>query len=190
MDLITLILFIIGFVLLIAGAEVLVRGASRLAIAAGITPLVVGLTVVAYGTSAPELAVTVQASFDGQTDIAIGSVVGSNIANILLVLGVSGAVAPLAVSQRLIRWDIPVNPNLHRHLQHTCKARTIHPRYTPIRPQRKLPSSRPVNPILTLLQVTQAMRPRLRYQQHPSRSCRPPCKCNRPQPEDHKYGEG
>lgn len=108
MSLITTILFILGFFLLIGGAEVLVRGSSRLAIAAGISPLVVGLTVVAYGTSAPELAVSVQASFAGQSGIAIGNVVGSNISNILLVLGVSAAIAPLAVSQQLIRWDIPV----------------------------------------------------------------------------------
>ena len=108
MDFITLILFIFGFILLIGGAEVLVRGASRLAIAAGLTPLVVGLTVVAYGTSAPELAVSVQASFAGQSDIALGNIVGSNISNILLVLGVSAALAPLAVSQQLVRWDIPV----------------------------------------------------------------------------------
>lgn len=108
MDIITLILFILGFVLLIFGAEVLVRGASRLAVAAGISPLVVGLTVVAYGTSAPELAVTVQSSYAGQADIAIGNVVGSNIANILLILGVSAAFMPLAVSRQLIRWDIPV----------------------------------------------------------------------------------
>ena len=108
MDPLTLILFILGFVVLITGAEVLVRGASRLAIIAGITPLVVGLTVVAYGTSAPELAVSVQASYAGQPDIAIGNVVGSNISNILLVLGISAAVSPLAVSLQLIRWDIPI----------------------------------------------------------------------------------
>jgi len=108
MDLLTFILFAFGFVLLIAGAEVLVRGASRLAVAAGIAPLVVGLTVVAYGTSAPELAVTIQASFAGQADIAIGNVVGSNISNILLVLGISAAVAPLGISQQLVRADIPI----------------------------------------------------------------------------------
>jgi cation:H+ antiporter len=108
MDTLTFILFLLGFVLLIAGAEVLVRGASRLAVAAGISPLVVGLTVVAYGTSAPELAVTIQASFAGQSDIAIGNVVGSNISNILLVLGISAAVAPLSIAQQLIRWDIPI----------------------------------------------------------------------------------
>jgi cation:H+ antiporter len=69
---------------------------------------VVGLTVVAYGTSAPELAVSVQASFAGQSGIALGNVVGSNISNILLVLGISAAVAPLAISAQLIRWDIPI----------------------------------------------------------------------------------
>ena len=108
MDMLTFISFLAGFVLLIAGAETLVRGASRLAVAAGISPLVVGLTVVAYGTSAPELAVSVQSSFAGQPDIAIGNVVGSNIANILLILGISAAVTPLVVAQQLIRLDIPI----------------------------------------------------------------------------------
>lgn len=108
MTAITLILFILGFVLLVGGAELLVRGASRLAVATGISPLVVGLTVVAYGTSAPELAVTIQASFAGQADIAIGNVVGSNIANILLVLGLSAIIAPLIVARQLVRLDIPL----------------------------------------------------------------------------------
>jgi len=108
MDLVTSILFICGFVLLIVGAELLVRGASRLAVAVGISPLVVGLTVVAYGTSAPELAVALQASYDGQGDIAIGNVVGSNIANILLILGFAAAIAPLAVSRKLVRQEIPL----------------------------------------------------------------------------------
>lgn len=107
MDTITLILFIAGFVLLVSGAEFLVRGASRLAIAVGISPLVVGLTVVAYGTSAPELAVTVQATYNGQADIAVGNVVGSNISNVLLVLGLSAIVAPLIVDQKLVRQEIP-----------------------------------------------------------------------------------
>lgn len=108
MDIITLILFILGFVLLISGAEFLVRGASRLAVTIGISPLVVGLTVVAYGTSAPELAVTVQATYAGQADIAIGNVVGSNIANILLVLGLSALTTPLIVDQKLVRLEIPL----------------------------------------------------------------------------------
>lgn len=101
-------LFVLGAVLLIGGAEVLVRGASRLALAAGISPLVVGLTVVAFGTSAPELAVTVGAAFGGKADVALGNVVGSNIFNILFVLGLSAVVAPLAVSRQLVRLDVPL----------------------------------------------------------------------------------
>lgn len=108
MDVTTFILFVLGFVLLLGGAEFLVRGAVRLATAAGISTLVVGLTVVAYGTSAPELAVSLQSSLAGQPDIAIGNVVGSNISNILLVLGLSAAVAPLIVSQRLVQGEIPL----------------------------------------------------------------------------------
>lgn len=108
MNLMTFVLFGIGLILLVSGAEVLVRGASRLAIAAGISPLVVGLTVVAYGTSAPELAVTIQSTYAGQADIAVGNVVGSNISNILLVVGLSAAIAPLIVAQQLVRLEIPL----------------------------------------------------------------------------------
>ena len=104
----TLIMFIAGLAVLVAGADVLVRGASRLAFAFGISPLVVGLTVVAYGTSAPELAVSVSASLAGQADLAVGNVVGSNISNILLILGLSAVAAPLVVSQQLIRLDVPL----------------------------------------------------------------------------------
>ncbi len=108
MQAMTFILFTTGFVLLIGGAELLVRGASRLAIAAGISPLVIGLTVVAYGTSAPELAVSVQSSYAGAADIAMGNVVGSNIANVLLILGLSAAITPLIVAQQLVRLDVPL----------------------------------------------------------------------------------
>lgn len=104
----TLLLFIGGGVLLIGGAELLVRGASRVAIAAGITPLVVGLVIVAFGTSAPELAVTVGSAWAGESDVALGNVVGSNIFNILFVLGMSAVVAPLVVSQQLVRFDVPL----------------------------------------------------------------------------------
>ena len=97
-----------GLVVLVAGGEVLVRGASALSIAARISPLVVGLTVVAFGTSSPELAVGIQASLAGQADIALGNVVGSNICNVLLILGLSALVAPLIVSSQLIRFDVPV----------------------------------------------------------------------------------
>jgi cation:H+ antiporter len=105
----TVALFLIaGLVLLIAGAELMVRGASRIAIATGISPLVVGLTVVAIGTSAPELAIGVGASLQGNPDIAIGNVIGSNIANILLILGLSATIAPLVVSRQLVRLDVPI----------------------------------------------------------------------------------
>lgn len=97
-----------GLVLLVVGAEVLVRGAARLAAAAGISPLVVGLTVVAFGTSSPELAVTVKAALAGQAGLAVGNVVGSNIFNVLLILGVSALVAPLLVSRQLLRLDVPL----------------------------------------------------------------------------------
>lgn len=107
MSIISLLLFVAGFVLLLLGAEVLVRGASRLAIVGGISPLVVGLTVVAYGTSAPELAVTVFSTYQGQADIAVGNVVGSNISNVLLVLGISAVAAPLVVSRQLVRSSVP-----------------------------------------------------------------------------------
>lgn len=104
----TLVFLLAGLALLIVGAELLVRGASRLAAVAGISPLVIGLTVVAYGTSAPELAVSVQSALAGQADIALGNVVGSNIFNVLFILGLSAMIAPLIVSQQLVRLDVPI----------------------------------------------------------------------------------
>jgi len=104
----TFVYLLAGLVLLVAGAEVLVRGAAKLAAQFGISPLVIGLTVVAFGTSAPETAVSVQAALNGSGDIAIGNVVGSNIANVLLILGVTALVAPLVVSRQLIRLDVPI----------------------------------------------------------------------------------
>ena len=104
----TAVLILAGLVLLFAGGELLVRGASRLAAAAGISPLMVGLTVVAFATSAPELAVTLQSSAGGRADLVIGNVIGSNISNVLLILGASALVAPLFVQQKLIRIDVPI----------------------------------------------------------------------------------
>ena len=101
-------LFALGLVTLVAGAEALVRGASRLALSLGVSPLVVGLTVVAFGTSAPEMAVSVGAVLDGKPDLAIGNVVGSNIANILLILGISAIIAPLLVAEQIVRQEIPI----------------------------------------------------------------------------------
>jgi len=104
----TALLFMSGLVLLVAGGEVLVRGAARLAATTGIRPLVIGLTVVAFGTSSPELAVSVAAAMSGKVDIAVGNVVGSNIFNVLFILGVSAAIVPLAVSAQLVRIDVPI----------------------------------------------------------------------------------
>ncbi|MBU1301111.1 MAG: calcium/sodium antiporter [Gammaproteobacteria bacterium] len=108
MSAMTFVYLITGLVLLVAGAEVLVRGAAKLAAQFGIPPLIIGLTVVAFGTSAPETAVSVQAALNGSGDIAIGNVLGSNIANVLLILGVTSLVAPLIVSRQLIRLDVPI----------------------------------------------------------------------------------
>ena len=102
------VLFVIGLLLLVAGAELLVRGAARLAATAGVSPLVVGLTVVAFGTSSPEFAVSLQAALGGQPDLTVGNVVGSNIFNVLFILGLSALVAPLIVARQLIRWDVPL----------------------------------------------------------------------------------
>ncbi len=102
------IVLIAGLILLIAGAELLVKGAARLAMNFGIPALVVGLTVVAFGTSAPELAVSIKAAFSGQVELAIANVVGSNIFNILFILGIAAFIAPLVVSQQLVRQDVPV----------------------------------------------------------------------------------
>lgn len=99
---------LMGLVVLVAGGELLVRGAVALAAMLRISPVVIGLTVVAFGTSAPELAVTVQAAYVGSPDLALGNVVGSNIANVLLILGLSALAAPLMVSSRLVRVDVPL----------------------------------------------------------------------------------
>ncbi len=108
MTLMIAIYLLAGFTLLVGGAEVLVRGAARLAAQFGIPPLIIGLTVVAFGTSAPETAVSVQAAYAGSGDLAIGNVLGSNIANVLLILGITAMVAPLVVSRQLIRLDVPL----------------------------------------------------------------------------------
>ena len=104
----SLLTFAAGLILLVAGANALVRGASKLALSFGISPLVVGLTIVAFGTSAPELAVSVGAVLDGRTDLATGNVVGSNIFNVLFILGLSALIAPLVVNIQLIRQEVPI----------------------------------------------------------------------------------
>jgi cation:H+ antiporter len=103
-----ILLLIAGLVLLVLGAELLVRGASSIATMLGIPSLIVGLTIVAYGTSSPEMAVSIQSSFAGQADVALGNVVGSNIFNVLIILGISALIAPLMVASQLIRLDVPI----------------------------------------------------------------------------------
>jgi len=100
-------LFIIGFIFLIKGADFLVDGASSIAGRLNISDLVIGLTVVAFGTSTPELFVNIVASIKGNTDIAIGNVVGSNIANVFFILGVSSIIYPLAVAKGTVWKEIP-----------------------------------------------------------------------------------
>ena len=108
MELMTLLLLLAGLVLLTFGADVLVKGASSLAGSLGISPLIIGLTVVAFGTSAPEMSVSVSSAFKGSAEIAVGNVVGSNIFNVLFILGVSAIAASLVVQKQLVRFDIPI----------------------------------------------------------------------------------
>lgn len=97
-----------GLILLVAGGEALVRGASTLAQRVGVSPLVVGLVVVSAATSAPELAVTLGAVLSGEPDLAVGNVVGSNIVNVLFILGVSAILMPLLIKRQIVRFDVPV----------------------------------------------------------------------------------
>lgn len=101
-------ILVVGLGLLVAGAELLVRGASHVAAAAGLSPLVIGLTVVAYGTSTPELAVSLDAAWRGAPDLSLGNVVGSNIFNALFILGLSALVTPLKVASQLVRREVPI----------------------------------------------------------------------------------
>ncbi len=103
-----LLLLLLGLVLLYFGADGLIRGASSMALRLGITPLVVGLTVVAFGTSAPEMIVSAKAAYQNQGGIAVGNVVGSNIFNIAVILGLSAAIRPLSVQLQLIKFDAPI----------------------------------------------------------------------------------
>lgn len=104
---ISLALLVVGFVLLVKGADLFVDGASGIASRLGIPQLVIGLTIVALGTSAPEAAVSLSAAFKGSADITIGNIVGSNILNILIILGISAAISPLAVAKTTVKYEIP-----------------------------------------------------------------------------------
>ncbi len=104
----TFIFFIAGLILLYIGGESLIRGSSNFAIKAGITPLVVGLTVVSFGTSAPELVVSLKAALLGSSSISLGNVIGSNIANIALIIGLAAVVRPIKVHSKVIITEIPI----------------------------------------------------------------------------------
>ena len=106
---VSLIKLVIGFLLLVKGADYFVEGASSIAKKLRIPTFVIGLTIVAFGTSAPELAVSISAAFKGSNDIAIGNVVGSNIFNTLVVLGASAAITPIAVEKGIIKKDYPLS---------------------------------------------------------------------------------
>lgn len=97
-----------GFLLLTLGAEALVRGASAIALRLGVAPLVIGLTIVAFGTSAPELAVSLKSALSGKSGIALGNVIGSNIANIGLILAITALIRPIQVQSQMVRRDIPI----------------------------------------------------------------------------------
>ena len=101
--------FAVGFILLVKGADVLVDGSAALAKRTGVSDMIIGLTVVSFGTSAPELAVNLIASMNANGDLALGNIIGSNIANVLLILGISSLVAPLIISVKTIWQEIPIN---------------------------------------------------------------------------------
>ena len=102
-----LFLLSVGFVMLVKGADRFVSGASSLAQRFGISQLVIGMTIVAIGTSAPEAAVSIAAALKGSADITIGNIVGSNILNVLIILGISAVITPLAVSKSTLRYEVP-----------------------------------------------------------------------------------
>ena len=103
-----MVILFVGLVVLIVGADALVRGAAQLAKHMGLSPFAIGVTVVAFGTSAPELFASIGAALQGQTELAIGNVVGSNIANIALILGIGGLMMPIAVHRRVRLVEIPL----------------------------------------------------------------------------------
>lgn len=104
----SVIFILAGLILLYFGAEWLVKGSSSVALALGVKPLIVGLTIVAFGTSSPELLVSIQAGLDGVGDIAIGNVIGSNICNIGLILGISAMINPINIRKEVFQFDLPL----------------------------------------------------------------------------------
>src|SRR3989344_3748112 len=103
-----ILILIAGFAMLIKGADFLVNGSSKLAAKLGVSPLIVGLTIVSFGTSAPELIVNIFSSIQGVSSIAVGNIIGSNMANIGLIVGISALIIPLKISQQIITREIPL----------------------------------------------------------------------------------
>jgi len=99
---------VIGLIMLVGGAEGLIRGGSSLALSFGVSPLIIGLTLVAFGTSSPELVVSLKAAVDGNADISLGNVIGSNIANIGLILGIAVLIQPVVVRLQIVKKEIPI----------------------------------------------------------------------------------
>ncbi len=103
-----LLIFVAGLIALIGGAELFLRGVDRFGVKWRVSPLIMGLTVVAFATGAPELAISIQAAMTGSADLVLGNIIGSNIANILLILGISALIKPLVVKLRVVRVDVPI----------------------------------------------------------------------------------
>jgi len=101
-------LFVLGLIGLFFGGDLLVKGSSRLARSMGISPLIIGLTVVAFGTSSPEFLVSVVAAYKGSSDLVLGNIIGSNISNIGLILGISSLIYPLRVATKLTKLELPI----------------------------------------------------------------------------------
>lgn len=116
----TFLMLSLGLLFLLLGAELLVRGASQLGLAIGISPLVIGLTIVAFGTSSPEVAVSIKAALTDHPEIILGTCLGSTIFNIFFILGVSALIAPLVVTQRLIWYEVPIMIGAHLLLLALC----------------------------------------------------------------------
>jgi cation:H+ antiporter len=104
---ISVVLFVVGLGLLIAGAELVVRGASRVAAMLGVSPMVIGLTIVSVGTSAPELAVGIVASLEGKGGLAVGNIAGTNVLNMLFILGLSALLRPLPLHLQIFKLELP-----------------------------------------------------------------------------------
>lgn len=104
----TVFLFIAGLIALIAGAELFLKAVDHFGLKWGVSPLIMGLTVVAFATGAPELAISIKAASSGSADLVLGNIIGSNIANILLILGITSVLSPLAISGRIVRVDVPI----------------------------------------------------------------------------------